>query len=79
MNPLPWIGMIALGDFNLSARAEVTLDRSVDAVALENSLVRIDLRQDRNFQPLVLIDNRNPQQSLIDDIGFSAWKLSQAD
>jgi len=43
MKPLPWIGMIALGAFNLSARAEVTLDRSVDAVALENSLVRINL------------------------------------
>ena len=79
MKSIPWFGLIVVGVLSLPASAEVTLRRTDDAVVLENWLVRVELRRDRNFQPSVLIDKRNPQASLIDDVGFSAWDVPRGD
>ena len=79
MKSLPWFGLIVVAVVTLPASAEITLSRSDDAVVLENALVRVELRRDRNFQPSVLIDKRNAQQSFIDDVGFSAWEVPRAD
>lgn len=79
MKLLPWIGLITAGVLIFPANAEVTLTRSDDAVVLENSVVRVELPRERNFQPSALIDKRNPQMSLIDDVGFSAWDVRKSD
>ena len=78
MKSLSWFGLIVVAGLNLPVSAEVTLDRSDDAMVLENMLVRVELRRDRNYQPSVLIDKRNPQVSLIDDVGFLAWDVPRA-
>ena len=79
MKSIPWFGLIVVGVLSLPASAEVTLRRTDDAVVLENSLVRVELRRNRNFQPSVLIDKRNPQALLIDDADFSAWDVPRGD
>ncbi|MBP90463.1 MAG: hypothetical protein CMJ64_27780 [Planctomycetaceae bacterium] len=79
MKSSPWFGLIIIAVSTLPASAEVTLNRSDDAVVLENMLVRVELRRDQNFQPSVLIDKRNLQASLIDDVGFLAWDVPRAD
>ena len=76
---LPLFGPILVAVLIHPASANVTLSRSDDAVVLENSLVRVELPRDRNFQPSVLVDRRNPQQSLIDDVGFLAWDVLRGD
>jgi hypothetical protein len=79
VNSSPWFGLTIVAALTLPASGEVTLNRSDDAVVLENGVVRVELRRDCNFQPSVLVDQRNPRASLIDDVGFLAWDVSRAD
>lgn len=79
MRSLAWLALSIFTALALPADAGVTLNRSADAVVLENSLVRVELRKDVNFQPAVLIDKRNPAASYIDDVGYSAWDVARAD
>jgi len=79
MQLVPWIGLLTVGVLSFPANAAVTVTRSEKAVVLENSVVRVELPRERNFQPSVLIDRRNPRTSLIDDVGFSAWDVPQSD
>jgi hypothetical protein len=75
----PGIGLLAVLVLSFPATAAVTVTRSDEGVVLENSVVRVELPRERNFQPSVLIDQRNPRRSLIEDVGFSAWDVPQSD
>ena len=76
---LPWFGLTIVAVLTLPATAEVVLIRSNEAVVLQNALVRVELKRDHNFHPSVLVDQRHKRPSLIDDIGFVAWNVAQAD
>ena len=79
MHSIRWIVLVAAAGFHDTAHCQVTADRSADMVVLENGLLRVELRRDRNFHPASLIDKRNPQDSLIDSVGFSAWDVRHND
>ena len=70
-----WFALAAVAVLSSPVTAGVVLTRSDKAVVLENELVRVELHRDRNFHPSILVDRRNPKASLVDEIGFIAWKL----
>ncbi|MBB74624.1 MAG: hypothetical protein CMJ75_08930 [Planctomycetaceae bacterium] len=79
MRSFVWLALSVFTTLAIPADAGVILDRSAEAVILENSLVRVELRKDANFQPTVLMDKRNSAASCIDDVGYSGWDVACAD
>lgn len=75
----PLLCLITVVALDGPAIAGVTLSRTDDIVVLENAPVRVELRREDNFQPSVLIDKTNPQQSLVDNVGFLAWDVQGGD
>ena len=79
MNLMRLISLVLVTGLASSTNAQVTLTRSSQKIVLENSMVRVELHQNRNFQPSVLIDKRNRQNSLVDAIGILAWDVPKSD